>query len=444
MPLGGTRRLFLALLVLAVGATAARAQFVQRSVGGVSIDPHGLLSNLTAQQRAQLQAVRAQALAALPGDLRATAELRKISLRRLEAALAELAADGKSVPDELKYLAGLTRVQFVFVVPDDQDLVLAGPAEPWQIDAQGEVVGAKSGRPVLLLDDLLVALRSAAAVRQTGISCSIDPTPEGLERVRSLARQLTTIGNREETVRRIEGALGPQVITVTGIPAESHYAGVIVAADYKMKRLAMGLDTSPVTGLPSYLDLARAGSAGLKNMLPRWWLAPSLDALHVDPQGLAYELRGSSVKALAEEDLLTAEGLQRGAGGADPATQKWAQAMTERYDELAAKEPVFAQLRNCMDLSVVATLIEKERLLEKARCELPLLTTGEQLKPDFWPAPQEVSSQASLVKKGRNWLIAVSGGVKFQPWTMVERPREDAALAPLPARAADARRWWWN
>ena len=41
--------------------------------------------------------------------------------------------------------------------------MLAGPAEGWQIDDQGHVVGSKSGQPVLQLDDLIVALRTAKA-----------------------------------------------------------------------------------------------------------------------------------------------------------------------------------------------------------------------------------------------------------------------------------------
>jgi hypothetical protein len=34
-------------------------------------------------------------------------------------------------------------------------------------------------------------------------------------------------------------AFGPQKITITGVPANSHFARVLTAADYRMKRLAM-------------------------------------------------------------------------------------------------------------------------------------------------------------------------------------------------------------
>ena len=49
--------------------------------------------------------------------------------------------------------------------------------EGWRADQFGNVVGANSRRPVLLLEDLMVALRAGESSNMTGISCSIDPTP---------------------------------------------------------------------------------------------------------------------------------------------------------------------------------------------------------------------------------------------------------------------------
>src|SRR5205085_4694241 len=171
--------------------------------------------------------------------------------------------------------------------PDQKDIVLAGPAEGWKIDAAGEVVGATTGRPVLMLDDLLIALRTAEAARQIGISCSIDPTDEGLVRLRKHVDSLTTIGNNPNaTAESIAETLGPQIITVTGIPADSHFARVLVAADYRMKRLAMGFEPSPLRGLPSFLSMTKAGSKGMQNMLPRWWLASDYDSVVSDADGL--------------------------------------------------------------------------------------------------------------------------------------------------------------
>ena len=110
--------------------------------------------------------------------------MRKISLRRLEAAIDDCAKNNKPLPDAIKYLAGLQHIRYVFVYPEQKDIVLVGPGEGWKVDARGNVVGVTTGRPVMLLDDLLVALRTAKAAAQGGITCSIDPTTEGLARMK--------------------------------------------------------------------------------------------------------------------------------------------------------------------------------------------------------------------------------------------------------------------
>ncbi len=243
----------------------------------------------------------------MPGELKALG-LRKISLRRLEAAIEEHRKTGAPLDDEMRYLAGIQRIQYVFVYPQQQDIVLAGPGEGWKLDAQGEVVGLTTGRPVMWLDDLVVSLRTAQGARQTGISCSIDPSDEGINRLRALVPELVQGGGGDhidQATAAIEETLGLQKISVTGIPADSHFARVIVAADYKMKRLAMGFEPAPIKGLPNFLTMMKAGPSGMQNMLPRWWLEPNYESLLASPDGLAWEFRGASVKAVTEEDFIT-------------------------------------------------------------------------------------------------------------------------------------------
>ena len=43
-------------------------------------------------------------------------------------------------------LAGLQRVRYVFVYPESGDLVLAGPAGDWKVDADGRIVSTATRR----------------------------------------------------------------------------------------------------------------------------------------------------------------------------------------------------------------------------------------------------------------------------------------------------------
>src|SRR5262249_15482297 len=129
-------------------------------VGGVSIDAAGVVARSDADVLGKLREARAAALSRVGSKLDASSPLRKISLRAMQAAINQCREQRLPPPDELQNLAGLTRVQFVFIYPDQRDIVLAGPAGGWTVDVQGNVVGRDSGLPVVQLDDLVVALRT--------------------------------------------------------------------------------------------------------------------------------------------------------------------------------------------------------------------------------------------------------------------------------------------
>jgi len=441
----------LAWLILATSASHGQivpgGGLVVNNVGGVYVDAEGLLHNTDADVMGKLREVRRQALAEVPADLSAYTPLRKVSLARLSEAIRSHLEHKTPLTDDVIFLAGLQRVQYVLVYPEQQDIVLAGPAEGWRSDAQGNVVGLTTGQPVMLLDDLLVALRAAHATQKSVMSCSIDPTPEGTRRVQQLFDQLTGLGPRpQQTMKAIEDALGPQQITLTGVPESSHLARVLVAADYRMKRLAMNLEKSPVAGMPSYLTLVKSSSAPEVTAMPRWWLAPDYQPMLADQEGLAWELRGANVQVLTEDDFIAANGTRQGSGRTSALAQKWANSMTEHFGELALKLPVFGQLQNVMDLAIVAALIEREALPSRAGCDIGLLQSEQELPVLQLPAPHQVPSQASFVSRRKDYVISASGGVQVNPWAELERCERVAT--PLAAREESQRpesaSWWWN
>ena len=107
---------------------------------------------------------------------------------------------------------------------------------------------------------------------------------------------------------------------------------------------------------------------------------------------------------MTEEDFQAAGGNREHTGRASPIAQRWADNMTKHYDELAVAEPVFGELENCMDLAIVAALIVRENLPQKADCTLPTLLEGASIKPAELQAPTQVDSRVSMLR-GRNWVI---------------------------------------
>jgi hypothetical protein len=420
--------------------------FQNTGVGGVKVDASGAIQRLDVDQLNRVAKQRADALIDADADMTKPSKLRKVSLRKLEEAIAKNLKDGNPIPEEAKLLAGLQQIQYVFVYPEQQDIVLAGFGEGWKVDQRGNLVGLTTGKPVMYLDDLLVALRHADQAAHGDISCSIDPSPEGMNRLRQHVAGLKTIGDPQQTGRGIEQALGPQMVTVHGVANTTHLAHVLVAADYRMKRIGMNLDPSPVQGLVSYLNLIGGSGRGMSAVAPRWWLVPDYQPILVDPEGLAFELRGASVKCLTEDAVVGANGkLQQQAGQTSPAAQKWADMMTTKYAALSQKEPIFAELQNVMDLAVVAALIHKENLAHKSGHSFPLLLNPQQLPTDVLPGIKHTDTVASLVQKGSNWVISASGGVQIRAGAVVEKRQTSGDVKPVRTQAtAQNKSWWWD
>jgi len=420
-----------------------------QAVGGISIDADGIIQNLEPKALETLAEERRKLLADAPAPNGKPSKLRKVSLMRLVTAAEQFVATGKPLSPEVLFLGGLERITHLFVDPDGHDIILAGPAGTAAIDPAGNIINAASGRPLLQLEDLVVAMRAIDKARAGGMRCSIDPTPEGLVKLQAFLKSQKTIGNDPSaTLRSMETVLGPQNVSVGGVPGGSRFARVLVAADYRMKRIGMGLEASGVKEVPSYLSML---SSTNQVSLPRFWLEASYDPIARDPDELAWRITGRRMKCLTENDLLGKEGMQRGKAAGDKIAEKWCNSMTEHYEKLADKQPVFAELLNCIDLAVVAALIHGRQLDKRAGLDLSVLLDEEKMALPVYEVPTSVPTVASGIKKGSHWIVSASGGVQFQPWEFAANTEQmldiaasrTAALASRPDSNASSQ-WWWD
>ena len=83
----------------------------------------------------------------------------------------------------------------------------------------------------------------------------------------------------------------------------------------------------------------------------------------------------------------------------------WADTMTEKYAELSRRMPIFSDLQNIMDMTIVATLISQEGLARKANLDLNLFT----VKSDDLPSPL-MSLRKPLIRSAVSFAdVAASG-----------------------------------
>ncbi len=435
------------LVLITSAAQTASGQLLFRRVGGVKIDAQGVIQ----QSFDQLdQATRQQIqdhLDAADQDISKSTSMRMISLRGLEDAINETHRTGHALPAEVQYMAGLQRVEFVVLSPETNDVILAGPAEGWKVTDDGSVVGVSTNRPVIHLEDFLVAMRSVDAANQgAGISVSIDPTDQGVQR---LTRFFTQLAQQREFDPSLQGdvekEMGDQQISLTGVPQDSRFAHVLVAADYKMKRIAMGLEASPIKSLPSFLDLAVKAKVKTVRSSPRFWMECDYQPVAKSDDGQVWQLRGQGVKTLCEETVASRDGNQK--LKPNRIASKWADLMTEHFDELAAADATFGELRNAMDLSVVAALMKQQQMTQAVSLEIPaILGLTEVATTPAWTVPKTVPTQCSFVKLTRSWLVTASGGVTVDSWGVAENVEVDAKVGEVAqvALKRNADRWWWN
>lgn len=420
-------------------------------LGGIAIDASGVVQPVFAKENsARLNQKRQEAIAAehLSSDVNASSPLRKVSLVRLEQASREFAENQKHVPLEFQYLAGLQRIDYVFVYPETGDLVIAGPAEGFAPNAIGRVIGTSTGRPPLRLDDLIVALRTIP--QSSLVGCSIDPTQQGLASFNDYLRRnsfAATTAVIQRRFREMTQVMGMQDVSVLGVPADSHFAQVLVEADYRMKLMSVGLERPRLSRWKSHLQMIGRGA----NTLQRWWFTPLYDTFQQSADGNAFQISGQRVQLMSQNEQVSSSGQRSAAAFTKVSNEKFAQQFTERYEEVAEVSPIFAELQNVIDLSIMAALFEKEQLPQKAGWRMELFL-NESLTPlAKGKSPSKVASVCNFRRAGTVVVGLVGGGVSIRPAQLLRsasfnsegnRELESSALESVPPD--ELKSWWWD
>lgn len=441
---------------LVLGALVSSPASAQNTAG-VQVDASGVLRMRLFQDptgqlaRQRLTEMRAE----LNPDVARPSKLRKISLTRLEAAMADRLEKGAGLTDDMRNLVGLTRLQYLFFYPDTNDIVIAGPAEGYGADLSGRMVGLHTGQAVLLLEDLITALRSFPPNGEATpvISCSIDPTEEGLARMRQFLVNIRGRIQPSDDQRIASGlreSLGLQRVTLEGVPATSHFAQVLVEADYRMKLIGIGLEESPVR-ISTYVQKARPGDVA-RNALQRWYFVPNYESVRVSDDELAMELVGAGVKLVGQQELVANDGGRSRARFIDRASQAFVGSFTDKYPEIARKSPVFAQLRNIIDMSIAAAFLQQYDYYGKAGWQLSVFGDESALPVELYAVPTHVASAVNVIWKGNTLMTPIGGGVNIQPAQALSRSNllEDyegdvnATHKATDINSLPADRWWWD
>jgi hypothetical protein len=266
------------------------------------------------------------------------------------------------------------------------------------------------------LQDLVVALRAFPPDTQGArlIGCSIDPTQEGLAAMQRFLRAQGSGAVPAQTAQIVQGlqtSLGPQTVSINGVSPKTHFAQVLVEADYRMKLIGIGLEKPPVR-LVSYVDRTNPAAVS-RNALERWYFTPDYKCVRVADEGMAMQLVGDGVKLVGEGELVSAEGGRNQGQKSSKASQDFVAAFTKSYAELAARSPVYAELRNLIDLSIAAAYIQKADFYKYSGWRMPLLGNEKEFAVETYNSPKQVAAAINAIWKGQTLMTPIGGGVNI-------------------------------
>lgn len=443
---------------------------IQAYPAGVYVDSTGTLQKLNVDANRSLKRLGIKSRSDSGNRLVSrTSKLRKVSLNRLEKQAQLQAAQGRPVSDAVMNLAGIYEIEYLMLLPETNDVVIAGPAGEWQIDNDGHAINVDSGRPVLQLDDLVVCLRNSqrGALGNNGkFGCSITPRKQNLLATQQFLAASQLRGKAWRT--KLRETLGLQDIEVFGIDPATHAGRVLVEADYRMKLVAMGLEPS-IPEIPSYMSRLDVGPNGEVEPMDvvRWWFTMNYDEIATDQEHEVFTLGGTGVKVLSENEFIDEQGERVHTGESDRNTAGFARDFTKHFDKIADEYPVYRRLKNLFDLSIVSTIIRNQDLDDRADWNLTYFGNDPEYadyvyQPPTESVPQQVNSvmnhrlitrrkESSTVK---HTLVGVSGGITFDAIQVINSKAQVIDAQNLDAAQKTSRQtktstagfgnWWWD
>ena len=292
-------------------------------------------------------------------------EVKAVSLNGLQQALKACQPTNTCTPDMLQ-LGGIRRLAGVIVDRDNRDLILYGRYD--------------SDLPPLNLDDFVVALRNAwlkyavlkgDVIEYSTPGCSIDPDPENVSNLQAIGRQMEDAKSFDGKDKHIEAwkreCEKPQKVRVLGIPFNTHFAQVMIKADYDLKVLTDGSEAVNVPGFVSLSDstLDEVTSAFLQHQtiqaptfsLNRFWFYPGENVFESDED--SFFLKQSPVTLLTELMYARASGELTGTDTVEPHADRFATDFTLLYGKIAYEKTVYRELEALFRFVSVAGVIKQ-------------------------------------------------------------------------------------
>ncbi len=237
---------------------------------------------------------------------------------------------------------------------------------------------------------------------------------------------------------------------VLGVSPNTHLAQVMVEADYRMKLIGLGVEHTRIRQFATYID--KATPTGSNNGLQRWYFEPNYECVRVSEDHEAMELVGDGVKLVGENEHVGADGQRIKTGSSNRASMAFTSSFTKYYSEIARRSPVYAQLRDVIDMAVAAAFIQHEGYYAKSGWDMQLFGDESRFPVEVYNSPVQVDTVVTSVRKGTRLITPVAGGVHVEAELVL---KSENLLTDKDGKIEQVRKatkldhlqpgqWWWD
>ncbi|MCA2504877.1 MAG: tetratricopeptide repeat protein [Microcystis sp. M54BS1] len=287
---------------------------------------------------------------------------------------------------EIYNLGGINQLHGLVYDRKNKDVLLVGKYNP--------------KREPITLDDLAVALRSRFVYGKWPL-VSIDPTEQ--------QKHLPTVSELKQSE--------PQVVRFEGGLEQTQFGADFLDADYRLKKMGMELLPTGISDFRTFWYLLHQYPSG-ENILSRFWFYPVVPSVVIRDEVVS--ITGLRV-AVFTEVIAYKKGGEVFANPANftlEAADKFAEEVSQQFEELSQFHPSFSRLHGLLELVALAKGMED-------MSERPDL--------NFWLREYKIKTvetkkSLAVLVKGETSQIWMAGGVQFQALSLRLKSGDVSAL----------------
>lgn len=167
---------------------------------------------------------------------------------------------------------------------------------------------------------------------------------------------------------------------------------------------------------------------------------------------LGMELVGNGVKLVGEDQVVNQNGSRAVSGQTNKASQTFVNGFTQKYAELAIAVPVYAELRNCVDLAIAAAFLQQNEYYAKAGWTQGVFAQEQGYAVETLNTPQHTETVVASVWRGNRLMTPIGGGVTLHPSEALQvsnvQSDEDGKLGEvrdgIKIEQLAPGQWWWD